>query len=359
MRAVRLGLYLVFGLALAACGRSERAALDPISPAPAQLQSFTSFADGLAEASCPLDTPYIAPQPIRVTPNPITVSPQADGAEIRGLRLAGAWHLTSDEENFGGLSGLAIQPSGHLLTVSDGGAFISIGMEAGAPDGSGTLAYMRSSTDALLSGKSAGDAEGLELTENGLALVSFERDHRVLAFDLEGCGSAARGINVAGISDRPDGLGRKIPENDGLEGLMLDAAGFLVGGLEVPLGSEAVIGQIDAEHALFSTRLSRPEDTKLVGLDGFETGFFALYRGYSPLSGNTIVIDRYSEPGGALNRLAILKRPYPVDNFEGITASRLADGTVRLYIISDDNFSDRQRTLLMAFDVTAPDTLQP
>ena len=43
--------------------------------------------------------------------------------------------------------------------------------------------------------------------------------------------------------------------------------------------------------------------------------------------------------------------PATVDNFEGIAAVRRADGGVRLYILSDDNFNARQRTLLLAFDV--------
>jgi hypothetical protein len=38
------------------------------------------------------------------------------------------------------------------------------------------------------------------------------------------------------------------------------------------------------------------------------------------------------------------------DNFEGIAAKK-AEGGVRLYIISDNNFSPSQRTLLMAFDL--------
>lgn len=38
------------------------------------------------------------------------------------------------------------------------------------------------------------------------------------------------------------------------------------------------------------------------------------------------------------------------DNFEGIAAKK-TDGGVRLYIISDNNFSTSQRTLLMAFDL--------
>ena len=40
-----------------------------------------------------------------------------------------------------------------------------------------------------------------------------------------------------------------------------------------------------------------------------------------------------------------------VDNFEGITVETLADATHRLWLVSDDNFSGRQRTLLYAFDL--------
>jgi hypothetical protein len=43
-----------------------------------------------------------------------------------------------------------------------------------------------------------------------------------------------------------------------------------------------------------------------------------------------------------------------IDNFEGIAAKQMPDGRVRLYIVSDDNFSDSQRTLLMVFDTIRP-----
>jgi hypothetical protein len=40
-----------------------------------------------------------------------------------------------------------------------------------------------------------------------------------------------------------------------------------------------------------------------------------------------------------------------IDNFEGIAAKEMPDGGIRLYIISDNNFSASQRTLLMVFDL--------
>jgi len=48
-------------------------------------------------------------------------------------------------------------------------------------------------------------------------------------------------------------------------------------------------------------------------------------------------------------RLALLEPPLTLDNFEGVAAVENPDGTTGLWMISDDNFSRRQRTLLMAF----------
>ncbi|MEO1311639.1 MAG: esterase-like activity of phytase family protein, partial [Pseudomonadota bacterium] len=47
--------------------------------------------------------------------------------------------------------------------------------------------------------------------------------------------------------------------------------------------------------------------------------------------------------------LATLGVGAPVDNFEGLAVARGADGGERLYLISDDNFSKRQNTLLLEF----------
>jgi hypothetical protein len=49
----------------------------------------------------------------------------------------------------------------------------------------------------------------------------------------------------------------------------------------------------------------------------------------------------------------------PVDNFVAIAATRRIDGGVRLYIMSDDNFSDRQRTIIYAFDVVSEESPPP
>ena len=46
--------------------------------------------------------------------------------------------------------------------------------------------------------------------------------------------------------------------------------------------------------------------------------------------------------------------PMSVDNYEGVTVVPKGNGGWRLYLLSDDNFSPTQRTLLLAFDWMPP-----
>lgn len=353
MRNAKIALSLGVLLALTACSNQKLTAKNNAPNEHVTPQIIAPSLAALSAESCPETVRFVNAQQIAINIAAVDIPAGTKGMALDGAELIGLWHITSDEPNFGGLSGLSTQRSGTLLTVSDNGAFVWIGMDNGAPDGLGSIAYMRDETGNVFDGKSLVDAEGLELTEAGLALVSFERNARVLAFDLERCGSAARGALIADIPERPDGLGKSIPENQGPEALMIDPAGFLAGGLETSSGNQAAIGKISPSTVSFDERINRPNGTTLVGLDTLDNTVFALFRGYSPLTGNKIVLHAYENGSTEPTELASLQRPFPVDNFEGITATRLPDGTVRLYIVSDDNFSDRQRTLLMAFDVAA------
>ena len=335
---------------LTACngGQTTRQAEpDSVPPArPFTAEDFAKFRD----ASCPNPNAFITPQPVSLTATPLTPE-TLQGAELDDLTFAGAWHLTSDEPNFGGLSGLTVHPKDHLLGVSDSGAFVWISMLDNAPSGFGAISYMRDETGRQLSGKRDADSEGLELVD-GLAFVSFERNHRIMAFDVANCGAAANGVLVTRISENPDALPLAISDNLGAEGLVLHTGNRLIAGLEMKTRNGAPIVSLSADETETWQFLDGPSDKRLVGLDEIDGTLFSLFRNYSPLTGNQIEIHAQATADPAPAKIATLKRPFPVDNFEGITATRLADGTVRLYIISDDNFSARQRTLLMAFDVT-------
>lgn len=85
-----------------------------------------------------------------------------------------------------------------------------------------------------------------------------------------------------------------------------------------------------------------------------------LERHFSVLSGRKIrlriIHAKDLRPGVTLRprELVRLERPLEVDNFEGLTLfEEPLTGAVTLYLISDDNFSAFQRTLLYQFRVPA------
>ena len=59
---------------------------------------------------------------------------------------------------------------------------------------------------------------------------------------------------------------------------------------------------------------------------------------------------RLTGGGGATLDELKLAAPLAVDNLEGVAALPQPDGSIRFYLISDDNFSRLQRPLLLAFD---------
>lgn len=332
----KLSLIGALALGLAAC--ASPAALPTEVPVEdtAEPWTFSDYISSRLEASCESSKPAAA------TAITIAAAPLELGGALEGLTFAGGWHLTSDESGFGGLSGIEVQENGDLLTVSDQGSFVLIGMDNGTPNGTGTMARMRGSDGNLLSGKRDTDAEGL-VTRNGVAFVSFERNHRILAFDSGGCGANARGVEVAKLPIEQDG--KSVKENGGAEALSLNEAGELTFGYETGPANGAPIGTVRGDgNARFTADSNAPRGFAQVGRDELNGTLAELFRSYDPIRGNRNVIRI-----GDIS--ARLTRPMAVDNFEGIALQEMPDGTTRIWIVSDDNFNKNQRTLLMAFDV--------
>ena len=92
-------------------------------------------------------------------------------------------------------------------------------------------------------------------------------------------------------------------------------------------------------------------DYRITGMDRDpDGGFFVVQRSFSRPVDARARVRRMAEDGSLGPVLVELKLPSTTDNFEGIAAVRQGDAT-RLYILSDDNNSSTQRTLLLAFDV--------
>ncbi len=355
--------------------------------------SLADYVLALSAASCEPNTPSQLARSVAIT---VTAEPvqaiNPSGKKIGELSFVAGFQLASLDSAFGGISDLDILDNGSLLAVSDHGSFVWIDL---APDGltpvRARVAAMRDADGDSLRETADGKAAGLAVN-GGMALVSFERNHRVLAYDLGKCGVAARG---APINFGPYGLplpdafaesGIDVGESKGAEALGVTSDWYLFTGLETkayglsPLSARPIEGEPD-----FSLRVG-VDAPELVGLDVIpaakEDGAvrtFLLHRSFSPEAGNGISItetdfNRYADQftwqrriGGEIEErsrhrfvetgwrtLAQLDSSRMVDSFAGIAAKELPDGRVRLFVISNDNFSETKRTLLMVFDLDKP-----
>ena len=342
---------ILAALILGACTASDRAAVE--SPSSAAIWTFADHVEDLRARSCPEGTAFqrASDMPIRV----IDAERGSDSAQqmnLEGLSLAGAWHLKAENDEFGGLSGLDVLRSGSLLAVSDDGKFIWIGIDpvTGAPDGIGSIAYMRNTKGEIFPTKRSADAEDLAYRD-GVAFVSFEQTHRIEAYDLEGCGTAAHAARLVKLDEVVDG--DVLRNNRGAEGLAFEGDTLQVGfEAHASGGSPLGIVRVDGTLANFE-RTRQPLLYMLTGLDGADGLQAQVFRAYDPARGaRAIVRVRQDE---TLIAEANLKPPLPVDNFEAVAIGEAPNGARRIWLLSDDNFSQDQRTLLLALDLQPND----
>lgn len=273
------------------------------------------------------------------------------GARLaRGVRFAGGVEIDAPADSpLHSLSDLKIAGD-DLVAVSDGGDLFRARLRL---DRRGRLAGVDAWRMRPLTGddgrrfptKSDGDAEGLALTDDGRLLVAFEGRHRVRDYGpLQAPERTPRALPAPVMA----------PGNAGFEGLALAPGGWRLaaegGGVWdcTTRGCTIVVAPPSAP--------TPDSEFRVTGLDRDPAGpgWFAVERRFRPpadIRGRLRRMDPAGRLGPVLVELSI---PATVDNFEGVAAVGRPDGSTRLYILSDDNGSARQRTLLLAFDVPAP-----
>lgn len=356
---------------------------------PTRAGSLDAYLKGLKDVSCPAGVAFQKPGTITLTASPVPVSTLNPGKKTVGaLTFVAGFHLTSSDKRFGGLSDIHFLPDGNLLTVSDQGHFVWLDLgNDGITPTAARIADLLNANGKLFDGKREADSEGLAIN-GGMTLVSFERDHRVLAYDIGDCGAAARGAPIV-----YDGFGRSmpdafkaakidVPDNTSLEALAVTPDWFMFSGLEQEVDGSGPLSARPVEAPPeFNLRIEKGAPD-FVAIDLLPDGrkgdvrAFTLHRGFSSVLGNAITIsethlERYLDQSGLpanreseiaarshwryrikdSRRLAEMNILLTIDNFEGIAAKQLKDGTVRLFVISDDNYSSSQRTLLMIYDL--------
>ncbi|WP_332654850.1 esterase-like activity of phytase family protein [Brevundimonas sp.] len=277
---------------------------------------------------------------------PIGLGIPGGAALAKGVGFAGGVQVVLEAGSpLHSLSDLKLIDGDDFVSVSDAGDLVRgrLRLDAGGRlTGVEGLRWRRLAlTDGSpIADKADGDAEGLLLLADGRVAVAFERRHRLWAYELERPGA-------------PEPL--PSPEtafalNDGMEGVSTAPDGWRVAGES---GGVWDCGAAGCRGVVAPPAEPVPDsEYRITGMDRDPggDGFWVVERRFRPPVDVRGRIRRMAADGTMGPALVELSLPSTVDNFEGIAAVRHGDG-VRLYILSDDNGSERQRTLLLAFDV--------
>lgn len=272
------------------------------------------------------------------------------------LDYLGGLILASDEGRFGSYSGISVDADGAgLWAIADTGHWLRLDFrrdDKGLPAGisAAEILPLRDAAGTAVTRKVLSDAEGLRRVTDGRWLVSFERAHRLWFYDQPG-GPATGALIVPASVERQ-------PANGGIEAVAAFANGdLLLFSEEMP----AVNGR--AGNAVWLWREGTWRDLAWPARDDFKPTDAAALD-----NGDVIVLERYYKPvigpkarlqripaaslaGDQLQPelLAEWAAPYSVDNMESLDLRRMPDGSLWLYVMSDDNQNPLQRTLLMVF----------
>lgn len=301
--------------------------------------------------------------PLVVNARPIESFNPRDPSHIRygALEFRSGLILTSPFRGFGGLSGLRLDKNGEqFIAISDKGNWFT-----------GRIAYRGKRMTGLADVKSAPllDSDGRKVTARGwfdsesLALdgstvyVGFERVNQILRFDFARGGIRSRGEVVP----VPSGIS-KLPFNKGLEALVFVPKGQPLAGSLIAISER---GLDPAGNILcFLIGGPSPGQFTIKRTNNFDISdavllpsgdLLLLERKFSLLEGVGIRIRRIPiksvVPDAVIDGSSIFEVDlgYEVDNMEGIDAHVTEDGETVLTMVSDDNFSMIQRTLLLQF----------
>lgn len=325
------------------------------------------------------------PEAIAITATPIAAFTVGTPERRRFGRLEfrGGLQLRSQHPAFGGFSGLARSADGRRLTaISDKGYWLSAdvihagGRLAGLDDA--LMGPLPSPSGRPLASTRSYDTEGLAIVGD-VAYLSVERTHEVLRLGWGPRGPEGRATAIA----VPKAL-KSLPRNKGLEAIGLAPRGSPVAGALVVVAEEAP--RQTGPGSREGTAASAPDGYILTGphQGGFSVarrdGFAITDLAFLP-GGDLVLLERRYVPpfslamrlrlvdGAGLRAGAVLDGEVlltadmgsEIDNMEGLSAHRNAAGETILSLISDDNFSMFQRTILLEFALLSPETaaIQP
>jgi len=316
---------------------------------------------GLAAAAWPQKDLPSAERAIEIRGEPIAAFEPGhpDRARFGELVFCGGLVLTSSDKAFGGISALRLEADGErFIACSDRALWLRgrILYKNGRPAG-----IMEASLSPILNaeGRPARDWDVESLTGDGRSLwIGLERLNGIMRFDdyrTEGVLARGRPIPV------PPEL-KELRYNRGLEGLVFVPEGLTLGGALIALSERSLTKSGD--HKAFLIGGPSPGSFAVKRTRGFDISDAALAppgdlmlleRFFTMSQGLAVRIRRLRlgdiKPGALVDGPILLEADmrFQIDNMEALAVHRTPSGETRLTLISDDNFSRYQRTLLLQF----------
>lgn len=306
-----------------------------------------------------------APVSIEVNARPLPSFDTRDHQHVRfgSLEYRSGLILSSRFRGFGGLSGLRLDAKGErFISFSDKGTWFTgrIVYRGRAMSGLDEVdaAPMLGPDGRPITARRWFDTESIAL-DGPFVYIGLERVNQVLRFDFSKGFTRARGEVVA----LPPAA-RKLPYNKGLEALVMVPKGLPMAGTLIAISERGldINGNIIAfliggpSPGQFSVRRTNDFDVSDAVL--LPSGdLLILERKFSWLAGVGIRIRRIAlksvVPGAVVDGPSIFDADLgqEIDNMEGIDAHVTPEGDTVLTMVSDDNFSMIQRTLLLQFTV--------
>ena len=301
---------------------------------------------------------------ITIDAAPIEAFDNRDPTRIRfgALEFRGGLVLTSGHRAFGGISALHMEPDGaHFLAVTDNGSWLRgrIVYRSGKPAAitDAEMAPVLGADGKALASRRWYDMESLTELE-GQFYVGIERVEQIVRFDYRRFGLAARGEPIKVPAEFKSFSYNKSleclaggPQNSPLAGQLivvtersLDEAGnhrsFLLKGDEVGRFTVKRSDNFDVSDCT----LLPPSDLLLLERR------FSITQGLG-MRIRRIPLDAIKPGAVALDGPVMIEADlgFQIDNMEGIAVHRNEAGEIILTLVSDDNFSVIQRTLLLQF----------
>ncbi len=280
-----------------------------------------------------------------------------------GCLFRGGLVLSAAHPAFGGLSGLSRSADGRIVAITDNAHWLTAQLvsEAGAPSRleDAVLTPMLAASGRPLHRTRSYDTEALCI-EDGVAWVGVERTHEILRFDWRR-GVAARAMPVR----LPDEV-RRLPANRSLEAIGVAPRRSPIAGAVVAIAErsggadEPTFGLIHGgpRPGLFQYR--REDGYDVTDLAFLPDGdMLVLERWYRPWRGVGMRLKRVEAaaiaPGAMVSGKLVLEADlaHEIDNMEGLAIHMEGPRTI-VTMVSDDNFSALQRTLLLEFELLGP-----